>query len=357
MAFISYSIYNKEYINSIDLTTGNRKITKIFTGILNYKNDSNIEFETFNKNDFKYLDINPSINQNGGAEYSYNFWLYFDTGKDDNIIDNTYINSADVSKGDNNKITSYAGYQKYKYIILFYKGEKQRLPLNKNNYDCKYKSIDYDDQIIIKNPLVKIRNDGREIVIDYNNINYPESYNTDAKKLLCNDIDFLEERSKNKFGIKNIDVENYKKKFNMITIIFKEQSNTEQILFNKNANCKIYFNGKLISDRLANVDNIESESINKFTSRVMKSNFSKLHINPTNFGYSFENHRNTDGITELPALQVADLTYYNYSLTQMEVESLYASGFNTYEATFKKRKPKNFTKGKYIKADSFNEQI
>jgi|LakMenE18May11ns_1017448.scaffolds.fasta_scaffold9948365_3 hypothetical protein len=356
MAFISYTVYNKEYINSIDLTTSNKKTTKIFSGILDYSKDSNIEFETFNKTEFTYIDINPSINQNGGAEYSYNFWLYFDLSG--GLINTKTISAP--SKGDTTAITNITTAQgdntkeKYKYLILFYKGEKQTLPLKKigdRSYDCKHKTIDFDDQIIIKNPLVKIRNDGGEIVIDYNNINYPESYNTDASRLLCDDtnLKFLEERSENKFGIKKIDTTKYKRKFNMITIVFKEQSESEQLFYKKNASCKVYLNKQLISDRLASVDNIEQDTVLKFNSRVMKSNFSKFHINPESFGYSNVGpHTLTDGISETPALQVADLTYYNYALQQSEIDRLYNAGFNKYPATFKKIIAKNFMKGDYF---------
>ena len=358
MAFISYTIYNKEYINSIDLTSNTKKVTKIFSGILDYSNDSNIEYETFNKTEYTYLDINPSINQNGGAEYSYNFWLYFDVDTNDSLI-NPISNITAPTKGNENtkrEITNYNNYTKYKYLILFYKGEKQKLPLNmpeNNSYDCKYKTIDFDDQIIIKNPLVKIRNDAKEIVIDYNNINFPDSYNSDANILLCKNNEFLEERSNNKFGIKNIDVDKYKRKFNMITIVLKEQNNSEQVFYKQNANCKIYLNKQLISDRLASVDNIENDTIKKFNSRVMKSNFSKFHINPTLGEYSnVGKHTLNDEITETPSLQVADLTYFNYALTQMEIDRLYASGFNKYPATFKKIITRNFDKGSFMKTDT-----
>jgi len=357
MAFISYTVYNKEYINSIDLSTSNRKITKIFSGIIDYSNDSNIEFETFNKTDYTYININPSINQNGGAEYSYNFWLYFDVDVSSGLIVPSGINNP--SKGSDetiSKIRDDANKNNYKYIILFYKGENKQLPLKNNSqhkYDCKHKSIDFDDQIIIKNPLVKIRNDGKQIIVDYNNINNPESYNTDSKNLLCNDANFLEERNNNKFGIKEIDVNNYKRKFNMITIVFKEQSETEQLFYKKNASCKIYLNKKLITDRLATVENIENDQIDKFNSRVMKSNFSKLHINPiTNTNITgYVNHTLQDTITETPSLQVADLTYFNYALTQVEIDRLFHMGFNKYPAISKKIIAKNFYKGDYYKGN------
>jgi hypothetical protein len=51
-------------------------------------------------------------------------------------------------------------------------------------------------------------------------------------------------------------------------------------------------------------------------------------------------------------LQVADLTYFNYALTQIEINKLYASGFNKYPASFKKIITKNFDKGRFIKTDT-----
>ena len=90
----------------------------------------------------------------------------------------------------------------------------------------------------------------------------------------------------------------------------------------------------------------------------MKSNFSKLHINPLlGINGVIGNHTLEDGITETPALQVADLTYYNYALTQIEIDRLYNSGFNKYPATFNKRIAKNFYKGTYIKDPEFTKEI
>ena len=52
MAFIGYSVYNNEFLSNIVLTNTNRKITKIFTGILDYSKQKDIDFETYDKNDY-----------------------------------------------------------------------------------------------------------------------------------------------------------------------------------------------------------------------------------------------------------------------------------------------------------------
>ena len=110
MAFISYSIYNNEIIRSIKINTTTKHKTEIFTGIFDYTEQTNKMIETYDASSKDFLDINPSTNQNGGAEYSYNFWLFFDLDSVNEVI-TTDVNPA-IDK-----------HKKYTYIVLFYKGE------------------------------------------------------------------------------------------------------------------------------------------------------------------------------------------------------------------------------------------
>ena len=358
MAFIGYSIYNNEFMKNIVLTSSNKKITKVFSGILDYSKESDIDIETYDKNDFSYLDINASINQNGGAEYSYNFWLFFTfngTNSKNTIIESesNIYNKLNTNYQQPNSIVDL----EYKYIILFYKGEKESLLISNNNgYDCNTNEMIADPVILVKNPLIKIRNDAKEIVVEFNNINYPETYNaTNNKKLSCNNPDDLINRNTNKFGIKDIDVNNYKDKFNMVTVVFQEQPKTDNLFNSNKSNCKVYFNGELKADKLSNTNSLVNDEINNFTSRVMKSNLSKLHINPST-NQKISTVKLQDTITQVPALQVADLTYYNYALNNADIKSLYKNGFNKYDATFKKIKvyQKEFNKGSNSDTYSLN---
>ena len=317
MAFIGYSIYNREFINSISISNTNKKITKLFTGILDYTESKNIDIETYNKSDFTYLDINPSINQNGGAEYSYNFWLFFhpDTTNNKNVIKIFNTTSATIS--DNELINNYLTISdkvktspeninslRDQYLVLFYKGESMPI-ISKisNTYDCDTTQFIYDYPILVKNPLIKIKNDCTEIIVEYNNINHPDTYNsTGAQTINCENPDEFKKRNYNKFGIKNIDVDKYKDKFNMVTIVFQEQPKIENIFNNNKSNCKVYFNGDLISDKLSNTNSIEEDQITNFKSRAMRSNLSKLHINPKNINGNIDKVTLDDKITNISPL-------------------------------------------------------
>ena len=365
MAFISYSIYNNELIKNITINSSTKKATKIFTGILDYTQEKDIDIETYDSTNPSYLDINPSINQNGGAEYSYNFWLFYDLDSTSNQIiagiDSTYYTSITQNTPD---LT-------HRYINLFYKGEPYTIPIHTQEFECNELNTELKDNvrenIFIKNPLVKIRNDAKEIIVEYNNINFPETYNTTAIQLDCTNKIDINSRNKNKLGITNIDAK-YKQKFNMITIIFQEQSKNEYVFNKNNANCKIYFNGILVEDRLAQTAAIEKTlEYNQLKSRVMKSNLSKLHINPstkTIIGAGSKtayinnaikkietNAADTSKKIKISPLQMADLTYFNYALTLKDVKLLYDKGFNKNNVTYSSDISTSimFGKGKYIK--------
>jgi hypothetical protein len=224
MAFIAYSVYNNEYVKIINdiIMSGNKKIVPIFTGRFEFSN-TQVQIETYNKNMLGYKDVNPSKNQNGGAEYSYNFWLFYHLTDDK-------INTNLPNKTD--------------YIILFFKGSKiKTMNYSSTNYECVENG---DKKLLIKNPLVKLRNDGKELLVEYNNINFPDTYNNNAKPLSCDSLIASDKNringgestkindalSSNKFGIKHINTDYYNNKFNMITIVFQENPSNEEVFNN-----------------------------------------------------------------------------------------------------------------------------
>jgi len=312
MAFIAYSIYDRDYIKNIYVFNTNKRETKIFTGIYSYSNNNNISIQTIDKNDPNYINLDPSINQNGGAEYSYNFWLYFNRSQ----------NSSETITTDTNR---------NKYIILFYKGSKQTNPYKQHNFSCD--TYEKNPYILVKNPLIKISNDAKNIIVEYNNINSPDSYNSSSVPIDCSH-DRLRKTNENKLGIKEIH-EMYNKTYNMITVVMQENPSNEPELFTKRTNCKVYFNGTLISDRITNTNDYLYNT-EQSLSTVMKKNISLLHINPTKVIENNNDYINqiseiteSDGITKDSPLKMADLSYFNYALTTNEILGLYNKKFNT----------------------------
>ena len=125
---------------------------------------------------------------------------------------------------------------------------------------------------------------------------------------------------KNKLGIKDIDNRMYNKTFNMVTIVMQENPANEDELFVNRTNCKIYFNGTLISDRSTLNNELANENNTNSYSTVMKKNAGYLYINPfLHFNQSGANTvqpiTETDDITVDVPLKKTNLTYHKYTLT------------------------------------------
>jgi len=334
MGFIAYSIFDREYLSSVRFFPTNKKETKIFTGIYQLI-ESQAKIETINKNDPYYLNINPSVNQNGGAEYSYNFWLYYNIKPSiGQIIEKANDESTNLTKD--------------AFIVLFYKGVKQLIPYKQNRLSCDTDKGDSEQPypyFLVKNPLVKLNNNGKEIVVEYNNLNTPDSFNSSAIKLNCSEVqNNMYGTNVNKLGVKNINTDMYNKTWNMITIVIQESPSNEEKLFTNRTNCKIYYNSTLIADRSTFNNDILNLNNENGVSTAMKNNIGNLYINPTenikqayntfpsspashNLISKIKSQLEDDGIKKDSPVKMADMSYFNYALSDNEILELFKKGF------------------------------
>jgi hypothetical protein len=126
-------------------------------------------------------------------------------------------------------------------------------------------------------------------------------------------------------GVYNMDNYIYNKKWFMVTVVLREITPENDILYKNKTSCKIYMNGINVLDRI-----VESPYSNTFGSAVMKHNRAPLHVNPGNiFSTSSSADSNpfvTSG-TGTSALQMANLHYYNYALNDADIVALFNKGF------------------------------
>lgn len=298
MGYVGYNIYLIELQNMFRGENDIRKEVTILSGTYDFSN-SEAKYNTIDKTQLNFKDIKPSINQDGGAEYSYNCWLFIDQDK---IAD-------DVDKGN-------------KDIILFLKGEKN-LYYNKSNYNCANANTTNNPVIITKNPLVRLSGDGQKIAVEYNNIYNTDSYQHGSRYTSCKSLPSSSEwnkRNKNMLGVYDIKFNN---KWFMVTIVMKEVSDSNNVLSINRASCKMYINGTKLLDK-----KVETKYVNNIYSATFKNNSSPFYVNPlisntlkTNSPY----HRVTTG----NVLKISDVKYYNYAINDDMITSLYNKGFNT----------------------------
>jgi hypothetical protein len=335
MGYVAYNIYLIELHHMFKGNNDIRKETEIFNGIIDFNDIRELKYNTKNRAHEKYRDISPSINQQGGAEYTYNFWLYVDQGRITQL------------KNDSNKD-----------ILLFLKGEKQFYYNNDFNYNCMFKSTDNSKikhpVLLTKNPLVRLSSDGKNLAVDYNNILSPDSYQNNSKYNRCDNIDNNKpwwDRNKNMIGVYDIEFSN---KWFMVTIVMKEIADNNNILTKNRAICRIYINGLLIFEN--KVETIYGSNQDIY-SATFKNNNSPLYINPIfNMKYSatskgrktpgdasniiernlpyldmnlikYDEKYNNENPNDISGIiKMGDLKYYNYALEADAINQLFRNG-------------------------------
>jgi hypothetical protein len=280
LGVISYSIYNNDIRTNL-YNMSSKKITKkqvpVCKGIYSYTN-SKVSYNTNNPELGDYVALDPSINQTGGAEYSYNFWLY---------------KTAECTT-----------------TPLFIRGSDKKVSYDSNKYNCKSDEGWY----LVKNPLVTLLKDDETgdhgLVVELNSLREPDGYKLNASKPNCSSLNDLI-KYESFIGIKNMNA-SYNEKWTMITLVVQETNPSSDIIFRNKANVKFYVNGILhVEKSVGNDDN---------GSTAMLHNHGKLHINP-------ESESEQDDTTK--KTMIADLLYSNYVLTIDEITALYKAKFTT----------------------------
>ena len=302
MGYIGYNIYLIELQNMFNGENDLRKEVSLLSGVYDFYN-SEAKYNTYDKSQLNFKNVKPSTNQDGGAEYSYNFWLFTDQAK---------INNSSKNRD----------------TILFLKGEKY-LNYNKKHFNCstigEKGAAKYPTIVVTKNPLVRLGYDGKSIAIEYNNIYNTDSYQQGSvyKKCSNNPNDDWKSRNSNMLGIYDIDFNN---KWFMVTIIMKEVADSNNIISKNRASCKIYINGSKLLDK-----KVETKYKSDRVSATFKNNSAPFYINP---GLPLEVKDSSvinpyNKISEEKILQIADIKYFNYAISEDMISSLYNKGFNT----------------------------
>jgi len=316
MGYVAYNIYLIELHNMFNGENDIKKEVDIIKGVFDFNANKEWNYNTSNKFHDTYLPIKPSMNQAGGAEYSYNFWLYVDK----NELDNCNKEKKDIA--------------------LLLKGEKH-FYYNVNNYNCSARGADETiiPTILTKNPLIRINHNGSKLAFDYNNILSPDSYQQGAnyangKCSLLQANSSWEAKNQNLLGIWDIPFDS---KWFMVSIIIKEIADSANILSLNLSMCKIYLNGMLVFD-----DKVETTyNDEKPRAATQKDNKSPLYINPhltdvisvdSNNSAVTSQFFDTRKLEEDNVLKIGDIKYFNYAINDDIINGIFNKGLNKAKA-------------------------
>lgn len=315
LLFIAYALYNYESLQFFKSPNSIRKDTVVFDGIMDFST-TQWNFNTYNKSLLSYKDLTPSINQNGGAEYSYNFWIYIDKS-----------NLSNISSSD---------------IVLLLRGNNMKVPYI-NNTNCE--TVNNGSYILVKNPLIRMKSDGTAIILEYNTVTNPDSYREyGVNDINCSTNNWYD-NNKGLLGIYNLEEYTYDKKWFMFTVVLQEISPDSDVLYKNKTNCKMYINGINVLDRT-----VESPYNGTYGSAVMKHNRAPLYVNPGDIFSKGENYGENPLTVQgngSSGLLMANLSYHNYALPELEILALFKKEFTKTQAIVPIDNEDNYTKDKY----------
>ena len=319
---IGFMIYNWEQLKAVQTTVAQRKAVPIFVGIKDLKSCGNESYNTVVNNplDPNFRDMSDAVNQPGGAEITYNFWLYVHDQAGTTIplaaLDNGVFKTDSGIKGDQ--------------VILFLRGSPKAWDYNslcKNTDDTPKTKTD----VLVKCPLVKLENGGDALSVEFNTMLSPNV-------VIANSMNTCGSISKNwntmngyKLGIQGLTSNSsLAKKWNMITVVIQDTNPSDPLPMRNKVRCRIFVNGGVELDKYVD-GSFTSSSTPKQSISTLKQNTGDFWFAPeiknssdTTVGFYA---KSANGAITKQKLMMADLTYYNYALSTSEIANLFNANF------------------------------
>ena len=326
---IGFAIYNYEMLASIRASRSVQITTPIFEGVVDFNTAYNAVYNTLNENnplDTTYRNLGNATNQPGGAEFSYNFWLYVDpTGGGTSVKPGLF--TLEPTKVNNVYSTDFG--LDVDQFILFFRGagapstDQTRItPVTYNSLCGKTKS-----DIMIKCPLVKLENKGDVLTVEFNTIQSPNVVVQNARNTCDDTSTDWNYMNSYKIGIKNIKA-TYPAQWFMVTVVIMDTYPTDPIPIRNKVRCQIYINGAIQLDQY--VDGMINPPNNSGDS-ILLQNQGNLYVGPritfTNPQINSLSKNTVSTVPSTKSLCMANLTYMNYVPKAEQIATLYGSGF------------------------------
>lgn len=258
--------------NEDDYVGGQTYVVPIVQGVMPFS-EGELSIQTANSASAQYVHLPRSNNMAGGAQYSYSFWL-----------SRSNLSSANAA----NKVIFMRGINRQMQVVTPGKADASG-PLNVANK--KYGIASYNpSETIVKAPLIRFGSDPstgvNQLIVEFNSLQQYNQSITITPDILANSVtDYV-----------------------LVVITFQDMVDMYG-----------YPNGVLFR---AFVNNTEVVNTTVATDALRLSD-APLYIYPT-MGPS-----DTSDMRQTLTGGIADLTYYNYSLTQSDITMIYNKGYDT----------------------------
>ena len=310
---IGFSVFNLETMKAIQDASRQKIRTDIFTGVKDLVQNGEEVYTTTDDTSGAYKNLNLAVNQLGGAEYTYNFWLYIDREKYGIAAEMPDKQSA-VQKTDAGLADS--------DIVLFMRG-------NKKAYS--YKNICGKDKtdILVKSPLVKLERNANVLSVEFNTTAAPDVTHEFSRNTCSDNSTNWTTMNNHKIAMSGLrGKDNLEKKWFMVSIIIQDTSPADPLPIRNKTRCAVYINGVLELERYTDGRLLTGENTD---ATVLLQNQGPLYVYPeikvsAGTGDALTKHTYSSSANE-KGLMMADMLYFNYALSTEEITNLFNGGF------------------------------
>jgi hypothetical protein len=347
MFIIAFSVYNMEFLKAIQDFGKVRSQTNVFVGIKDLNNSKHEQYNTIDPSSPSYLPIRPSVNQNGGSEYSYNFWLYLDPvpgNKKTNAFSTPNSNNIQLTDGgiESLLISGKDGYTlSDNPVVLFMKGSTVMYNYNTLCNDGSNNKIKTD--VLIKAPLVKLEQGCDKLTVEFNTYANPEGVVEGARNRCGETNTNWDYMNAYKIGIEGLATNiMYKKYWFMVTIVIQDTLPSDPSSIRNKIHAMIYVNGTPQFDRyIDGTLSHQSQSeptINKITNAdfyvnpEISTKGTNIYLNQGGNGVVQLQNQQVDysnpnySVDQAKSIMMSDLSYFNYALDGENIGALFNKG-------------------------------
>lgn len=314
---LGYSVFNREAVRSMREAQQLRNKLDVFTGVKDMAMMQGESYSTVDENSPMFLNLKPSVNQAGGIEYTYNFWLYKDAG----------IQTPPPLNTDSPAVPVDNGLQPNDIVLLLRGVDK---PVTYKNV-CGNDKVD----IYVKSPLIKLENYGDSLTVEFNTKKAVDVVREGARNRCTDSSTDWNEVNSHKVSVRSLSQHaNFDKQWFMVTVVLQDTYPADPLPFRNRVRVLIYINGVLELDQY--VDNKLDQT--DLDPSILKPNEGNLYVMPqivlpvvngtTTIRKTFKPNKN-----DIQKIMMADLSYYNYAVERDDVVSIYEKGFNKFYAT------------------------
>ncbi|QIG60172.1 hypothetical protein [Dishui Lake large algae virus 1] len=300
---IGYSIFNREYIKAVREWNKLQNRVDIFKGIKDMAIAGGEIYSTTNDKTPMYMNLKSSVNQASGIEFTYNFWLYKDSG---------FVFPAEAIQTDRGLSTN--------DVVLLLRG------LDKPS---TYKNIcgNVKTDLLLKCPLIKLENNGDALTVEFNTEKSPDVVHEGAKNTCMLGSTEWEVANSYKVAVKGLTSNsNFDKKWFMVTVVIQDTYPVDPEPIRNKVRVRIYINGVLELDQY--VDSKLGQTTSDAS--ILKPNNGNLYVMPKISLPSGTTVMPTND--QLYKIMMADLSYFNYVIDEDMIQKIYKNSFNMYSA-------------------------